>query len=522
MAAVALLVCSASAKGAPARPGPKGEDRLNAETFRGFTLRSIGPALTSGRVVAFAVHLRDRSHYYVAAASGGVWKTINAGTTWTPVFEAEASYSIGALALDPKNPSTVWVGTGENNSQRSVSYGDGIYRSDDGGRSWRNLGLKASEHIGRILIDPRDSNTLYVAAAGPLWSAGGDRGLYKTTDGGKSWKKVLEVSEDTGVGEAAMDPGNPDTLYASAYQRRRHVWTLIHGGPESALYKSTDAGASWSKIGSGLPSEELGRIGIAVSPANPDVVYALVEAANEKGGIFRSADRGANCEKRNGFDQTAFYYGQILADPKDVDRIYLPNTYLMVSDDGGKTLRRLGEKSKHVDNHALWIDPDNTNYYLVGCDGGVYESHDRGENWHFKANLPITQFYDLTVDQAAPFYNVYGGTQDNFSLGGPSRTRSASGIVNADWFVTQGGDGFQSRVDPQEPNLVYAEMQYGGLVRFRPQDRRALGHPAAGRAGRAGAALELGLPAHHQPALEHPSLFRREPALSQRRSPGLP
>lgn len=460
-------------------PDQKGEarrsDPLSSATFAGLRLRSIGPALTSGRVIGFAVDPSDRSRYFVAVASGGVWKTENAGTTWTPVFDNEGSYSIGAIALDPKNPAVVWVGTGENNAQRSVSYGDGIYRSDDGGKSWKNMGLKNSEHIGRIVIDPRDSNVVYVAAQGPLWGPGGDRGLFKTTDGGKSWKKVLEISENTGVTDIAIDPQNPDTLYAAAYQRRRHYWTLINGGPESAIYKSTDAGATWTKLRAGLPSVDMGRIGLAISPADPRVIYATIEAADRKGGIFRSTDRGATWERRNEFDSTAMYYGKIVADPKDVDRIYVMNVRIMVSDDGGRTLRPMTERFKHVDNHALWIDPNNPNYYLVGCDGGVYESFDRGQTWSFKANLPVTQFYNVTVDNSYPFYNVCGGTQDNNSLCGPSRTRSASGITNADWFVTMGGDGFKSQVDPEDPNIIYSEMQYGGLVRFDKRTGERIG-----------------------------------------------
>jgi photosystem II stability/assembly factor-like uncharacterized protein len=446
-------------------------------------LRSIGPAFISGRVIAFAVHPNDRSHYYVAVASGGVWKTINAGTTWTPVFDNEGSYSIGAITLDPKNPATVWVGTGENNSQRSVSYGDGVYRSDDGGRSWRNVGLKKSEHIGRIVIDPRDSNVVYVAAQGPLWGPGGDRGLFKTTDGGKTWKNVLSISENTGVTDVAMDPRTPDVLYAAAWQRRRHIWTLINGGPESALYKTTDGGATWTKLRGGLPGGDVGRIGLAISPVNPDVIYATVEAgtrqggpprpteeagagAQQGGGFYRSTDRGATWERMNPFLAQPMYYAKIYADPKDVDRVYIMSVQNMVTDDGGRTIRPLGERSKHVDNHAFWIDPNNTNYYLAGCDGGVYESFDRAATWHFKANLPTGQFYDVAVDNDAPFYNVYGGTQDNFSVGGPSRTRSVSGIVNSDWFVTQGGDGFRSHIDPVDPSTIYAESQNGGLIRF--------------------------------------------------------
>jgi photosystem II stability/assembly factor-like uncharacterized protein len=460
----------------------KPSDPMSSPTFNGLKLRSIGPAFTSGRVSGFAVDPSNPARYFVGAASGGVWKTINNGTTWTPVFDKEGSYSIGAIALDPKNPLTVWVGTGENNSQRSVSYGNGVYRSDDGGKTWKNVGLKASEHIGRIAIDPKDSNTVYVAAQGPLWGPGGDRGLYKTTDGGKNWKKILFISDDTGVTDVVIDPQNPDTLYAAAYQRRRHMWTLVNGGPESALHKSTDAGATWNKLKAGLPTTELGRIGLAISPVDNNVIYATVEAADKKGGVFRSNDRGGSWERRNEYDVGAMYYSRIVADPKNVDRIYVMNVFLMVSDDGGKTLRRLGEKSKHVDNHDIWIDPNNTDHYLVGCDGGVYESNDRGANWEFKRNLPITQFYDVTTDNSTPFYNVYGGAQDNFSVGGPASTRSASGIANADWFVTNGGDGFRSQVDPEDPNTIYAALQNGVLVRFDKRSGERMGiQPAVGR-----------------------------------------
>src|SRR5581483_5584308 len=304
----------------------------------------------------------------------------------------------------------------------------------------------------------------------------------KTTDGGKTWKASLTVSENTGITDVAIDPNNPDTLYATAYQRRRHVYTLVNGGPESALYKSTDAGATWNKLRAGLPTSEMGRIGIAISPVDSNVIYASIEAADRKGGIFRSSDRGASWERRNPYDTTAMYYGHVYCDPKEVDRIYVPNVLVMVSDDGGRTLRPLGERSKHVDNHVIWIDPTNTNRYLVGCDGGLYESFDRGATWDFKANMPIPQFYDITTDNATPFYNVYGGTQDNYSMGGPSRTRSISGIVNSDWFVTQGGDGFRSQVDPEDPNTVYAELQYGVLVRFDKRTGERMGiTPAPGR-----------------------------------------
>jgi photosystem II stability/assembly factor-like uncharacterized protein len=455
---------------------------IPADTFSGLRARSIGPAVTSGRVMTIAVHPSDNAVFYVGAASGGVWKTVNGGASFQPVFDKEGSYSIGWIAVDPKRPSIVWVGTGERNSQRSVAYGDGVYKSEDGGRSWTNVGLKSSEHIGRVVIDPKNSDTVYVAAQGPLWAPGGDRGLYKTTDGGKTWAQVLKISENTGVSDVVLDPRDPDVVVAASYQRRRHFFTMIDGGPESAIHRSTDGGKTWKKVTTGLPEEQLGRIGLAISPVNPDILYANVEAANRKGGIYRSSDNGVTWEKRAEYNAGAMYYGDIYTDPAIVDRVYIPDVIFQVSDDGGKTLRPLGEKWKHVDNHEIWIDQNDNDHYLVGCDGGVYESFDRAANWNFKANLPVTQFYDVTTDNATPFYNVFGGAQDNFAFGGPSRTHNVSGIVNSDWFVTQGGDGFRTQVDPEDPNTIYAELQGGNLVRDDKRTGERLGiTPQVGR-----------------------------------------
>lgn len=443
---------------------------LQTATFSGLKFRSIGPALVSGRVGDLAVNPKNIAEYYIAVASGGVWKTVNAGTTFTPVFDDQGSYSIGCITLDPNNAAVVWVGSGENNNQRSVAYGDGVYKSEDGGKSWKNMGLKNSEHIGRIVIDPTNSDIVYVAAYGPLWNSGGERGIYKTTDGGKTWKAVLTVSEHTGFNEIHMDPRNSQVLYATSHQRQRKVFTYIGGGPESAVYKSTDGGATWNKIMNGLPADvDLGRIGLAISPANPDLLFAIVEAADNKGGVFASTDRGSSWEKRSDYTTSGNYYQEIFCDPKDTGRIYSMNVYLQVSTDGGRNFHNLGEKNKHVDNHVIWINPANTQHMLVGCDGGLYESFDGAQNWNFKANLPVTQFYKVSLDNSLPFYYVYGGTQDNFSLGGPSRTTSVNGIVNSDWFITNGGDGFETQVDYTDPNIVYAQSQYGGLVRY---DRR--------------------------------------------------
>ncbi|HFA49366.1 MAG TPA: glycosyl hydrolase [Bacteroidetes bacterium] len=439
----------------------------------GLDWRSVGPAVTSGRIADFAVHPQKHSTYYVATASGGVWKTTNAGTTYEPIFDGEGSYSIGCVTLDPSNPNTVWVGTGENNNQRSVAYGDGIYKSNDGGGSWQHMGLKESEHIGKIIVDPRNSDVVWVAAIGPLWSKGGDRGLYKSTDGGATWEQVLKnekgeslLDEHTGVTDIIMDPRNPDVVYAAAFQRRRHVFTYVGGGPGSTIYKTTDGGATWEKAANGLPGVDIGRIGLAISPADPEVLYAIVEAAQGKGGFFKSTDRGASWKKQSGHSTSGNYYMEIYCHPTDPDIVYSMNTWNMISRDGGKSFQRLGEEFKHVDNHIIWIDPTDTQHLLAGCDGGVYESFDHAKTWDFKANLPVTQFYKVEVDNAEPFYNIYGGTQDNYSLGGPSRTRNGHGIANDDWFVTQLGDGFESAIDPDDPNIVYAQYQYGGLTRY--------------------------------------------------------
>ncbi len=447
----------------PNKETPK--DDFNSGTLSGFKLRSIGPAVTSGRVIDLAVNPQNHSEYYVATAAGGVWKTTNHGVTYEPVFDGEGSYSIGCISIDPTNPNVVWVGSGENNNQRAANYGDGVYKSEDGGKSWKNVGLKTSEHIGMIAIDPTNSDVVYVAAYGPLWSSGGERGIYKTTDGGKTWKSVLTVSEHTGFNEIHIDPRNSNVLYATAHQRQRKVYTYISGGPESALYKSTDGGITWNKLTRGLPSGDVGRIGIDISPVNPDVLYAVVEAA-EGAGTYRSTDRGASWSKMSNYNTSGNYYQELFCDPKDVNKIYITFTYFMMSEDGGKTMKRLGEMHKHVDNHAIWINPNDTSQMIVGCDGGVYESYDSGKSWHFKENLPVTQFYKVVTDNAFPFYNVLGGTQDNFSLAGPSRTLSANGITNENWIVTQGGDGFESAVDPQNPDIIYAQSQYGGLGRF--------------------------------------------------------
>ncbi len=463
-------------------PAPAKEVKKDELPLGGIKFRNIGPAVTSGRIADFAVNPANINEYYVATASGGVWKTINAGTTYEPIFDSQGSYSIGCVILDPNNANVVWVGSGENNNQRSVAYGDGVYRSEDGGATWKNMGLKTSEHIGRIIVDPNNSNVVWVAAVGPLWKEGGERGVYKTTDGGKTWNQVLKIDEHTGVNDIAMDPRNSDVVYASAYQRRRHDYGMLSGGPNSGMHKTTDGGKTWEKINTGLPSGDKGRIGLAISPANPEYIYAILEAAKD-GGFYLSANRGASWKKMSSHENGGNYYNEVIADPKDPNTVYTMGFAVSISNDGGKNFRPIGEKSKHVDNHALWVNPNDTRHMINGCDGGIYVTYDGAKTWAFKDNLPVTQFYKVEVDNTVPFYYVYGGTQDNFSLGGPSRTSSENGIPNSDWFVTNGGDGFESAIDPFNPNIVYAESQHGGLVRFDKATGESVGIQPQARKG---------------------------------------
>lgn len=462
-----------------------GSPALEKVSVSGLKFRNIGPAVTSGRIADIAVNPQRTKEYYVATASGGVWKTINGGATYEPLFDSQGSYSIGCVTIDPGNPSVVWVGSGENNNQRSVAYGDGVYKSEDGGKSWQNMGLKTSEHISKVIVDPGNSSVVYVAAVGPLWKEGGERGVYKTMDGGKTWTPSLTIDQHTGIIDMVMDPRDPNVLYAAAQQRRRHVFTYIGGGPGSGIYKTTDGGQTWNKINKGLPDVDLGRIGLAISPADPEVIYAIVEAALDKGGFYRSTNRGASWEKRGSYSTSGNYYQEIIADPVDPDKVFAMDVWFRVSTDGGKTFSVVGEDTKHVDNHSMWINPDDTSHWLIGCDGGIYETFDAGTTWLFKANLPVTQFYKVTVDNDQPFYNVYGGTQDNFSLGGPSRTNTSHGIINSDWIITHGGDGFESAVDPQNPDIVYAQSQYGVLVRYDRKSGEEVGIQPKERKGEA-------------------------------------
>ncbi|MBI5217568.1 MAG: glycosyl hydrolase [Bacteroidia bacterium] len=441
------------------------KDSVKVESFGGLKFRSIGPAFTSGRIADIAVNPKKYSEWFVAVASGHLWKTVNAGITWEPVFDNYGAYSTSCVKYDPNNPFVLWLGTGENNHQRALGYGNGVYKSTDGGKTWKNMGLKESRQIGNILIDPRNSDVVYVACEGSVWGPGGDRGLYKTTDGGKTWKKILNISENTGVNNILCDPRNPDVLYASSEQRRRHVFTKIGGGPETAIYKSVNAGETWNKLTDGLPSKHIGGIGLAVSPVNPDIVYAIIESVKDASGFYRSANRGATWQKMSDHTAQGQYYNEIYCDPQQLDKIYSVETYSQVTLDGGKTWKNIGTKNRHVDDHALWIDPQDTQHFIIGGDGGLYETYDGGNEYRFVSNLPVMQLYRVQVDNSTPFYYVYGGTQDNNSVGGPSQNTSNC-VVSDDWFITNGGDGFWSQIDPTDPNIVYAESQYGGMVRY--------------------------------------------------------
>ncbi len=444
------------------------QNLLSDSTFAGLKLRNIGPALMSGRIADIAIHPDDNNLWYVAVGSGGVWKTKNAGTTWQPIFDNQGSYSIGCVAIDPNNPHVIWVGTGENVGGRHVGYGDGIYRSQDDGATWENMGLKESCQISKIIIHPENSNIIWVAAQGMLWTKSRERGLFKTKDGGITWKKVLGDNEWTGVTDIVIDPRDSDCLYAATWQRHRNVAAYMGGGPGSGIHKSTDGGETWKRLNKGLPTSNMGKIGLAISPQNPDVLYAAIELNRRTGAVYRSANRGGSWEKRSETVSGAtgpHYYQELYASPHQFDRLYLVDVRMQISNDGGKTFNRMQEKHKHSDNHALSFRADDPDYLLVGTDGGIYESFDLAENWRFVANLPVTQFYKVALDDAEPFYNIYGGTQDNNTQGGPSRTDNRHGIRNADWFITLFGDGHQPATEPGNPDIIYSEWQQGNLVR---------------------------------------------------------
>src|SRR4051812_3475606 len=533
-ALAAFSIAATATTRARQAPAPAG-DRLTAELLKGLEFRSIGPALATGRVQDIAIDPKSPNVWYVATAFGGLWKTTNRGTTFTPVFDQGGSFTLCCVVVDPKDSNVVWLGTGENASQRSAHFGDGLYKSIDAGKTWKRVGLEKSEHLGQILIDPRNSNVVYVAAQGPLWSAGGERGLYKTTDGGATWNRVLHISDDTGISDIVFDPKNYDTVYASSYQRRRAVGQMIGGGPEGGIWKTTDAGRKWTKLSNGLPKDDVGRIALGVDAKNPKRVYALISAKAPRGrggfpgaggggggqqaaappsgpvvdeaGFYRSDDSGATWARigkqapnagRGGrgtqevataevedADQDqpqpastagdwyrgggAAYYQEIFVDPHRPDTIWSVNTNLEWSKDGGKTWQQTGFENKtgmHVDHHVVRFDPQDPNHILIGNDGGIYESYDLGESFRFFASLPVTQYYRVSTDNAKPFYHVCGGAQDNWSHCGPVASQNRWGVRTSDWYVVGGGDGFQTRNDPEDPNIVYATSQDGNVTRL--------------------------------------------------------
>lgn len=444
------------------------EAPLSSSTFDAFKLRNIGPAFMSGRIADIAIVQDDPATWYVGVGSGGVWKTDNAGTTWTSLFDGQGAYSIGAIGLDPSDPARVWVGTGENNGGRHIGYGDGVYKSNDGGQTWENMGLGASEHIAKIIVHPEDPETVWVASQGPLWSPGGERGVFKTTDGGKTWVNTLSSGEYTGATDMMIDPSNPDRLYVAMWQHHRTVAAYVGGGPESGIWASEDGGETWSELKTGLPKGNMGKIGLAISPMQPDIVYAAIEEDRRTGGVWRSANRGASWEKMSdtvGGGTGPHYYQELYASPHQFDLIYMVSNTSQISKDGGKTFEPLNNEYKHVDDHAIAFRPDDPDYIMFGSDGGLYESYDGTKAWRYINNLPVTQFYKVAVDDAEPFYTVYGGTQDNSSQGGPSRTDNMHGIRNDDWFITLFADGHQSAIEPGNPNIMYAEWQQGNLAR---------------------------------------------------------
>ena len=467
--AASILIFNANAFAQKQSEDSEDQPLFGNQTFKAMAFRSIGPAYMSGRIADIAIDQTNPSTWYVAVGSGGVWKTENAGTTWTPIFDAESVYSIGDVTIDPNNADTIWVGTGENHGGRHIGFGDGVYKSLDGGQTWKNMGLKKSEHISDIIVHPEDSNTVWVSVQGPLWTGGGERGLYKTNDGGETWKQVLTpLDQWTGVTALLIDPRNPDKLYAATWSRQRKIGVYVGTGEGSGIHTSNDGGETWTELETGLPEGNMGKIGLAISPMKPDVIYAAIEIDNREGGIYRSSNRGASWEKMSdevGGGTGPHYYQEIYADQHQFDRVYMASNFSKVSDDGGKNWTPINVKRKHVDDHAMAFHPTDPDFMMIGSDGGIYMSHDRMANWRFIANLPLTQFYKVAADDAEPFYTVYGGTQDNSTQGGPSRTDRAEGIKNKDWYLTLFGDGHQPAIEPGNPNIMYSQWQQGNLTR---------------------------------------------------------
>ncbi|HEX8881372.1 MAG TPA: hypothetical protein VF749_15140, partial [Candidatus Acidoferrum sp.] len=459
----AIFACGAILlAGAAITPGAP---QNSTDKFKNLEFREIGPAVMGGRIDDFAVVESNPNIVYVGTASGGVWKTTNNGTTWEPVFDKEGVSTIGDIAIAPSDPSVVWVGTGEPNNRQSSSWGDGIYRSLDAGKTWRKMGLERTHHIGRIVIHPTNPEVVYVAAQGHLWGPNPERGVYKSSDGGKTWSQVLKINDDTGVTDIAMDPQSPDILYAAAYERRRTPFGFNGGGPGGAIYKTTDGGASWKKLTKGLPYEnggDTGRIGLDVYRKDPNIVYAEIQ--HEGGGTFRSEDKGETWKRMGETDPRPSYYSQIRVDPNNDLRIWELGAQMYYSEDGGKTFTTQRVRGIHGDFHGMWIDPANSGHMLTGSDGGIHWSDDAGKNWNFLNVIAIGQFYEVALDNEKP-YHICGGLQDNGSWCGPSQTLTRDGMVNEDWQVIHGGDGFYAAIDNVEPWIVYTESQDGHVAR---------------------------------------------------------
>src|SRR5438067_2503798 len=456
-----LLLASAAAARARIEPAAGGFDPA---LFSALRWRSIGPANTGGRVDDFAVaRVAGRPDtIYVATASGGVFKSSNQGTSWSPVFDrVDAMMSIGAIAVSPSNPAVVWAGTGEANNRQSSSWGDGVYKSMDAGQTWQPVGLRDTRHIGRIVVHPTNADVAYVAAVGHLWGSNAERGVFRTTDGGRTWQRVLYVDDETGATDLAIDPRDPETLFAAMYQRQRKAWGFNGGGPGSGIYRTRDGGATWTRLTTGLPAGDKGRIGVDIFRGDPRIVFAIVEAAGRDSGVYRSRDGGDTWEAWSSLNPRPMYYSQIRADPTDRNRVYLlgSNRGFYVSDDGGRTFRDV-TSAVHSEDHALWIDPDDSNHLIVGGDGGVSISWDRGQSWLFRDNLPIGQFYEISADMQDP-YVICGGLQDNGHWCVPSATRTRTGISNRDAFNIGSGDGFYTRIDPTDPRTAFIESQEG-------------------------------------------------------------
>ncbi len=439
--------------------------QIPAPFLESFEPRAIGPATMSGRTVSLAVYEEDPAIFYAASASGGLLKTVNGGTSWTNVFDRQGTVSIGAVAIQQDDPDVVWVGTGEANNRQSSSWGDGVYKSTDGGESWEHVGLRETHHVGAIVVDPRNPDIVYVAALGRLWGANPERGVFKTTNGGRSWEHVLQINEDTGVVDLVMDPTDPNTLYAAAYQRRRTGWGFNGGGPHGGIHKSTDGGRTWRKLTEGLPTGDIGRIGLDIYRSDPRILYATVEATEGQSGVFRSDDRGESWTKKNDYNPRPMYFSKVRIDPNDDQRIYVLGVRLAASDDGFETFEEEIAPQVHLDHHAFWINPANSRHLIDANDGGTWVSRDRGENWEHFDNYPLGQFYSVALDMQQP-YHVFGGMQDNASWGGPSAVRDRPGIANEDWYQMLSCDGEAMAVDPFDMNLVYTNCQNGRIVRY--------------------------------------------------------